>query len=60
MTRLCWAAYRAGIKARYTRDGIPSMPLPPLESQPPPLWCHPDLVLFDAVANGVLSPCGRS
>jgi hypothetical protein len=57
ITRLRWAAYRAGIKARYTRDGIPSMPLPPLESQPPPPpWGHPDLILFDAVAKGVLSP----
>jgi hypothetical protein len=57
ITRLRWAAYRARIKARYTRDGIPSMPLPPLESQPPPSpWGHPDLILFDAVAKGVLSP----
>lgn len=57
ITRLRWAAYRAGIKARYTRDGIPSMPLPPLESQPPPPpWGHPDLILLDAVAKGVLSP----
>jgi hypothetical protein len=57
ITRLRWAAYRAGIKARYTRDGIPTMPLPPLESQPPPNpWGHPDLVLLDAVAKGVLSP----
>ena len=57
ITRLRWMAYRAGIKARYTRDGIPAMPLPPLESQPPPPpWGHPDLVLFDAVAKGVLSP----
>ncbi|WP_329237624.1 hypothetical protein OG417_34370 [Actinoallomurus sp. NBC_01490] len=57
VTRLRWMAYRAGIKARYTRDGIPAMPLPPLESQPPPPpWGHPDLILFDAVAKGVLSP----
>jgi hypothetical protein len=57
ITRLRWMAYRAGIKARYTREGIPAMPLPPLESQPPPPpWGHPDLVLFDAVAKGVLSP----
>ncbi len=57
ITRLRWAAYRAGIKARYTRAGIPSMPLPPLESQPPPNpWGHPDLILLDAVAKGVLSP----
>ena len=57
ITRLRWMAYRAGIKARYTRDGIPAMPLPPLESQPPPApWGHPDLILFDAVAKGVLSP----
>ncbi|GLY79210.1 hypothetical protein [Actinoallomurus iriomotensis] len=57
ITRLRWMAYRAGIKARYTREGIPVMPLPPLESQPPPPpWGHPDLILFDAVAKGVLSP----
>jgi DNA-directed RNA polymerase specialized sigma24 family protein len=57
ITRLRWMAYRAGIKARYTRDGVPVMPLPPLESQPPPApWGHPDLILFDAVAKGVLSP----
>jgi hypothetical protein len=57
VTRLRWTAYRAGIKARYTREGIPPMPLPPLESQPPPNpWGHPDLVLLDAVAKGVLSP----
>jgi hypothetical protein len=57
ITRLRWMAYRAGIKARYTRDGITPTPLPPLESQPPPPpWGHPDLILFDAVAKGVLSP----
>ncbi|WP_221639952.1 hypothetical protein [Actinoallomurus bryophytorum] len=57
ITRLRWMAYRAAIKARYTRDGIQPMPLPPLESQPPPPpWGHPDLILFDAVAKGVLSP----
>ena len=57
ITRLRWMAYRAGIKARYTREGIATMPLPPLESQPPPApWGHPDLILFDAVAKGVLSP----
>ena len=56
ITRLRWCAYRAGIKARYTREGILPMPLPPLESQPPPPpWGHPDLILFDAVAKGVLS-----
>ena len=57
ITRLRWMAYRAGVAARYTRDGILSLPLPPLESQPPPSpWAHPDLILLDAVAKGVLSP----
>jgi hypothetical protein len=57
ITRLRWMAYRAGIKARYTRDGIQAMPLSPLESQPPPPpWGHPDLILLDAVFKGVLSP----
>jgi hypothetical protein len=57
ITRLRWAAYRAGITARYTRDGLMPMPLPAAESQPPPApWGHPDLILFDAVAKGVLSP----
>ena len=56
-TRLRWATYRAGLLTRYTREGIPSMPLPPLESAPPPYpWAHPDLLLADAVAKGVLSP----
>ncbi|TDD65501.1 sigma-70 family RNA polymerase sigma factor [Actinomadura darangshiensis] len=57
VTRLRWAAYRAGLLARYTRQGIPPMPLPTLESAPPPQpWGHPDLLLADAVAKGVLSP----
>lgn len=56
ITRLRWAAYRAGLKVRY-REGIPSMPLPPLESAPPPApWGHPDLILLDALTKGVLSP----
>ncbi|GAA4617195.1 hypothetical protein GCM10023195_76640 [Actinoallomurus liliacearum] len=57
ITRLRWCAYRAGITARYTRDGLMPMPSPVAESQPPPApWGHPDLILFDAVAKGVLSP----
>jgi hypothetical protein len=57
ITRLRWMAYRAGIAARYTRDGIMPMPSPSAESQPPPgPWGHPDLILLDAVAKGVLSP----
>ncbi|MGP4029729.1 hypothetical protein [Actinomadura sp. 3N407] len=57
ITRLRWSAYRAGLLARYTRQGVAPMPLPPLESSPPPPpWSHPDLLLVDAVAKGVLSP----
>jgi hypothetical protein len=57
ITRLRWCAYRAGIAARYTRDGLIPMPMPPAESGPPPApWGHPDLILLDAVAKGVLSP----
>ena len=57
ITRLRWQAYRAGLLARYTRDGVVSMPLPVSESAPPPApWGHPDLILADAVAAGVLSP----
>jgi hypothetical protein len=57
ITRLRWAAYRAGLAVRYTRDGIASMPLPRWESAPPPQpWGHPDLLLADAIAKGVLSP----
>ena len=56
ITRLRWAAYRAGLLARYTRDGLPGVPLPSPESAPPPYpWAHPDLLLADAVAKGVLS-----
>lgn len=57
ITRLRWAAYRAGLVARYTRDGLPTLPLARWESAPPPQpWGHPDLLLADAVAKGVLSP----
>lgn len=57
ITRLRWAAYRAGLLARCTRDGVPSVPLPPIESAPPPHpWAHPDLLLADAVAKRVLPP----
>jgi hypothetical protein len=57
ITRLRWAAYRAGLLARYHREGVPSVPLPPISSAPPPPpWEHPDLILADAVAKGVLSP----
>lgn len=57
ITRLRWAAYRAGVVARYARDGVVSVVVPPPESAPPPRpWGHPDLVLADAVAKGVLSP----
>lgn len=56
-TRLRWAAYRAGLLARYTRQGIPARPpSAPESAPPPPPWSHPDLLLADAVAKGVLSP----
>jgi hypothetical protein len=55
--RLRWAAFRAGLLARYARDGIPPARLPAHESAPPPPpWGHPDLLLADAVAKQVLSP----
>lgn len=57
ITRLRWHAYRAGLLARYTRDGILPMPPQAPESAPPPYpWGHPDLILADAVIAGVLSP----
>jgi hypothetical protein len=55
--RLQWAAYRAGLLARYAREGVPRVSLPARESAPPPHpWGHPDLLLADAVAKRVLSP----
>jgi hypothetical protein len=57
ITRLRWAAYRAGLLVRYERQGLVAVSLPRAESAPPPYpWAHPDLVLADAVAKGVLSP----
>jgi hypothetical protein len=56
ITRLRWAAYRAALEARYARDGLPTVPLPVTVSRAPsPPWGHPDLVLADAVVQGVLS-----
>ncbi|WP_395108346.1 hypothetical protein [Actinomadura sp. SCN-SB] len=56
ITRLRWAAYRAALAARYHRDGLPTVPLPvTVSAAPPPPWGHPDLVLADAVVQGVLS-----
>jgi hypothetical protein len=57
--RLCWAAYRAGLRARYA-EAAPGVHRPvedALASASPPLpWEHPDFVLADAVAKGVLAP----
>lgn len=57
ITRLRWAAYRAGLLARHARDAIPPVRVPaPASAPPPPPWEHPDLLLMDAVGKGVLSP----
>lgn len=54
--RLCRAARKAGMGARYA-DADPLVPhLGRVASAPPPRpWGHPDLVLAAAVARGVLS-----
>ncbi|WP_395107266.1 hypothetical protein [Actinomadura sp. SCN-SB] len=57
ITRLRWAAYRAGLLARYSRQALLPMSQSRPESAPPPQpWGHPDLLLADAVAKRVLSP----
>jgi hypothetical protein len=54
--RLRWAAYRAGAAFRYA-GAAPGSPqeIPVAAAAPPRPWGHPDLVLADAVAQGVIS-----
>jgi DNA-directed RNA polymerase specialized sigma24 family protein len=54
--RLRWAAYRAGAAFRYadTADGARHA-APIWATAPPRPWGHPDFVLADAVAQGVIS-----
>ncbi|WP_433431992.1 hypothetical protein [Nonomuraea sp. CA-141351] len=54
--RLCGAAQHAGERAVRDYASEAGRHLPLHESAPPPRpWGHPDLVLIDAVASGVLS-----
>ncbi|MFI9559143.1 RNA polymerase sigma factor [Nonomuraea endophytica] len=54
--RLCNEARRAGERARKLAESTAGRPLPVTVSVPPkPPWGHPDFVLFDAVAKGVVS-----
>lgn len=58
--RLCKAAYNAGARARYAADAYAArhVELPEdggSQMAPRAPWSHPDLVLADAVAKGVLS-----
>ncbi|QBI55466.1 hypothetical protein [Streptomonospora litoralis] len=59
-TRLVWRlrcrAQRAGMRARHREDRHPRLPEQLNESAAPrPPWGHPDLVLADAVACGVIT-----
>jgi hypothetical protein len=54
--RLMWAARRAGQRARWTAERVVLCEVSrPVSAAPPQPWGHPDLVLADAVAKGVLS-----
>lgn len=54
--RLRWAAYRAGAAFRYAETAAcPPQEIPVFAAPPPRPWGHPDLVLADAVAQGVVS-----
>lgn len=54
--RLCNEARRAGERVRKLAESSAGRPLPTTVSVPPkPPWGHPDFVLFDAVAKGVVS-----
>jgi hypothetical protein len=55
--RLIWSARRAGQRARWTAERLVLCEVSrPVSAAPPQPWGHPDLVLADAVAKGVLSP----
>jgi hypothetical protein len=54
--RLRWAAYRAGAAFRYAEEAECARHEIPVFAAPPPRpWGHPDFVLADAVAQGILS-----
>lgn len=55
--RLCWAAYRAG-RAACRREVVAAARRAPavFSAAPPRPWGHPDLVLAEAVAAGVIEP----
>lgn len=53
--RLCWAAYRAGRAACRREAAAAARRAPAVFSAAPPRpWGHPDLVLAEAVAEGVI------
>ena len=55
--RLCWAAYRAGRVACRAEAAAAGRRAPAVFSTAPPRpWGHPDLVLAEAVAAGVIEP----
>ncbi|WP_182881739.1 pilin [Microbispora sp. H10949] len=55
-TRMCAVARRAGERARENAEAGVARRFPLQESAPPAVpWGHPDLVLLDAVAKGVIS-----
>ncbi|MDG4793650.1 hypothetical protein [Micromonospora sp. WMMD1082] len=54
--RLCWAAWRAGVKARRSDDLLELPPDVPVGSRTPYRpYGHPDLVLGRAVAAGIIT-----
>jgi hypothetical protein len=54
--RLCWAAWRAGLKARRDDDLLELPPDVPVGSRTPYRpYGHPDLVLGRAVAAGIVT-----
>lgn len=56
LPRMCHAAYRAGERARQNAEAHVALRIPGHDSKAPAApWGHPDLVLADAVAKGVVS-----
>lgn len=54
--RLLWAAYRQGDRARRREQAYASRHVPASASmQPPRPWGHPDLILAQAVKEGVIT-----